>query len=475
MVAASSGLLYEALTGLLPPPPSRILLLAPPGEPCHAQLQALGYQVKSFPLDSAEGLAQWPTATRHAIHQFDLPLAETDATSFDAAFVVGLSTQIHPLALWDQLAHWLKADASVTLVHPQPTDAPRMPRWFEYVAALGARCGFVAQDLEPSDADVYVFRRSTTPRWQLRHVRPRDFEEIATLFLEVFGHPLSRALWEWKYADGRGNAVVAARNGALIAHYGGMYRDVMLCGEPDWVFQICDVMVHPQERGVMTRQGPFLLTAASSAEMYGPLGFGFPNARAMLVAAKMGLYSEVGQMAQVRWQPAAPRVRLRTRVAALQRDVPTSRALVDFVWEAMARDLWRGVVGVRNWAYLEQRYFSHPHNQYEVLAVTSRFAGKPLGVLVMRRLEASCELLDVIGPLANLPILVDQARRLTALWGSPYLYCWITKNYMPLFLACAGEEEPLNVTIPTSCWTDDPRAEIFKDKWWLMSGDTDFR
>lgn len=40
----------------------------------------------------------------------------------------------------------------------------------------------------------------------------------------------------------------------------------------------------------MTRKGPFLLTAATSAEIYGPLGFGFPNARAMLVAGKMGLY-----------------------------------------------------------------------------------------------------------------------------------------------------------------------------------------
>lgn len=81
----------------------------------------------------------------------------------------------------------------------------------------------------------------------------------------------------------------------------------------------------------------------------------------------------------------------------------------------------------------------------------------------------------MIGPLASLPMLIDQARRLTALWGLPYLYCWITKNYLPPFLACAGKEEIINVTIPTSCWTNDPRAEVFKDKWWLMSGDTDFR
>lgn len=472
--STESQMLVLSLLGLLPVVPARLLLVGVT-DASAAQFEALGYQVCGFSLHSVRGLAQWPTPTRDAIYQCDVPILETDAASFDAAVVVGLSAEIHPLALWDQLAHWLKTDAIVALTASQLDTSRRIQHWFQYVESIGARCGFTAQNVTSPGDNVYLFRRTALPRWQLRHVRTRDFAEIATLFHEVFGHPLSRALWDWKYAKGHGNAVVAARNGALIAHYGGMYRDVMLCGHLDWVFQICDVMVHPQERGVMTRQGPFLLTAACSAEIYGPLGFGFPNARAMLVAAKMGLYSEVGQMAEVRWQPATPRARLRTRVAALARGNAAGQALVEPLWVAMAQDLRNGVVGVRDWAYLEHRYFSHPHNQYDVLAVTSRFTGKSLGVLVVRRLEASCELLDVIGPLASLPMLIDQARRLTALWGLPYLYCWITKNYLPPFLACAGKEEIINVTIPTSCWTNDPRAEVFKDKWWLMSGDTDFR
>lgn len=475
---ASSGFaLDRALVDLLPSPPARLLLIAVQGESCKAMLEASGYQVSEFVLGEGQGLAQVQSPTRDGIFQFDLAMPETEVACFDAAVVVGLSAAIHPLALWDQLSCWLKTDAAVVLVSPQMEPTPRMQHWLKYVEAIGARCGFVAQELPRLDIEAYVrlFQRKVNPRWQLRHVRVRDFEEIATLFLEVFGHPLSRSLWEWKYARGRGNGVVAARNGALIAHYGGMYRDVMLCGEPDWVFQICDVMVHPQERGVMTRQGPFLLTAATSAEIYGPLGFGFPNARAMLVAAKMGLYSEVGQMSEVRWQPSSPRARLRTRVAVLERGNAANESIVSSLWLAMAKDLRCGVVGVRDWAYLEQRYFGHPHNVYDLLLVTSRLTRKPLGVIVLRRLEASCELLDVIAPIGNLPLLIDQARRLTARWNLPYLYCWITKNYLPLFLSCSGKEEDINVTIPTSCWTDDPRADSFKDKWWLMSGDTDFR
>jgi hypothetical protein len=466
---------------LLPAAPAHLLLVGELAKGYIGPCMALGYHVTHCPFNTQSAIAQYPSATRDGICQVDLALPAAAASSFSMAVVTDISPRVHPLALWDQLAHGLADGAMVVLtgapIHEHP---PRMQNWLRYVVAIGARCGFAEQESTAEltngrdGAFTRLFRKTTRPRWQIRHVRPVDFEEIATLFHEVFGQTLSSDLWSWKYADGRGNAVVAARNGALIAHYGGMYRDVMLCGEPDWVFQICDVMVHPNERGVMTRQGPFLLTAATSAEIYGPLGFGFPNARAMLVAAKMGLYSEVGQLAEVRWEPAPSRIRMLSRVKVLHPDGDGCQSIVDTLWESMAHDLRGAVVGVRNWAYLNHRYFGHPHHQYDVLAVTSRLAGKPLGVLVLRKTEASCELMDVIAPLAHLPLLLDQARRLTALWQLPYLYCWITKNYLPLFMACAGTEEALNVTIPTSCWTDDARAQVFKDRWWLMSGDTDF-
>lgn len=474
--------LKNVLANLMPPLPAQVLVLGTQPAAHAAPLEALGYRVTVQSLDMSKALAQFPTVTREPIAQVSLNAADAAVGSYAAAVVLDVSPQIHPLALWDQLAQWLADDAVVILVGRTTPDAPpRMPRWLDHVAAIGARCGFVEQELaEAATASdhrgfVRLFRKVVAPRWQIRHVRETDFDQIATLFQEVFGHPISRELWTWKYADGHGNGVVAARHGGLIAHYGGMYRDVMLCGKPDWVFQICDVMVHPKERGVMTRQGPFLLTAATSAEIYGPLGFGFPNVRAMEVAAKMGLYSEVGQMAEVRWVPSAPGFRLRTRLKPVVRGNAASQALVDSMWVAMAHDLQRDVVGVRDWAFVEHRYFNHPHNHYEVLAVTSRLTGKALGVMVLRRLEAMCELVDVIAPLGNLPLLIDQARRLTGLWGLPYLYCWITRNHLPTFLATDGQEITLSVSIPTSCWTNDPRADIFKDKWWLMSGDTDFR
>jgi hypothetical protein len=469
-------------TRILPPAPSRLLLLGATTGTLVAELEALGYQVGCHALSPAQEYAQHPTITRQGVYQVSLVLPDALPQSFGAAVVLNFSWQVHPLALWDQLAQWLEVGALVVLVGPWDEALPsRVRNWQAYVAAIGARCGFTAVELAQDSitcgpgTSARAFRKTATPRWKLRHMRHEDFAEIAVLFQEVFGQPLSRELWDWKYANGHGNAVLASRDGTLIAHYGGMYREILLCGKPEWAYGGTDVMVHPKERGVMTRQGPFQLISATTAEMYGPVAFGFPTERHMVLAEKMGLYTKAERMVEMRWAPAASGFRVRSRVRALIRGNVADQAMTDHLWGVMAHDLRDGVVGMRDWTYLERRFWGHPHNHYEVLGVTSRLTGKPLGVMVLRRLETTCELLDVIAPLANMALIVDQARRMTALWGLTYLYCWTTTNHAPLFVACGGKEEALNVFVPTSCWTDDPRVNMLKDKWWLTSGDTDFR
>lgn len=473
----------EVLANLPPAAPAQLLLLGDDVNGWVVDLEAKGFRVSHQRFCEPPEFVQYPSATRSGVSQVCISQATTASAPFDAVLVLDFSPAVHPLALFDQLAELAADGGMVLLTGRQSADKPpRMAHWLDYAVAIAGRCGFAAQapveaaGTSENDFFVRALRKAVAPRWQVSHVRPNDFTEIAVLFQEVFAHPLSRELWDWKYGAGHGNAVVASRDGVVIAHYGGMYRDVLLQGKPDWVFQICDVMVHPKERGVLTRQGPFLLTAATSAEIYGPLGFGFPNARAMRVAEKMGLYSEVGQMVEVRWPPASGRTRLFSRLRPLATGSESAALIVNQLWAVMAQDLRDGVIGVRDWAYLQHRYFDHPHNHYEVLSVTARLTGKPLGVMVLHRQQDSCELMDVIAPLANLPLVIDQARRLTGRWGLPRLYCWISKNHAQRFLDCeGGKEEVLNVTIPTSCWTADPRAESFKDKWWLMSGDTDFR
>ncbi|MEP6964465.1 MAG: hypothetical protein ABI845_03190, partial [Polaromonas sp.] len=466
--------LLEVVEKQLPAAPLEVLLLGEFSAVMTAALQTRGYRLTNVRWREPQHQVLPPAGARGELLQVQLKSAATAGRHFDAVLALDFAADIHPLALFDGL-HAVLAPQGVALLAGQRGPAG----WMDYLPALVTRCGF-ALDAPSAEAGalffMHVLRRAVTPpRWRVGHVLPTDFDDLATLFLDVFGHPLSRALWDWKYGASRGNAVLVRSEGQVVAHYGGIYRDILRCGMPDRVAQIGDVMVQSRERGVLTRNGPFFLIGTSWPEVYGPRGFGFPNERAMRVAEKMGLYTRAGHMAQVRWLPSPPRVRLQTRVRLLARGNAADGAQVAPLWAAMVHDLRESVVGVRDWAYLERRYFSHPHNHYEVLLVSTRLSGKPLGVVVLRRLEDACELLDVIAPLANFATVIDQARRLTGRWGLPSLYAWITSQHVPLLVACGGTEEPLNVLIPASSWTADPQSELFVGKWWLMSGDTDFR
>ena len=81
------------------------------------------------------------------------------------------------------------------------------------------------------------------------------------LFQSVFGQPMSQAHWQWKYANGHGEATgVRNASGKLVAHYGAMPRPILFFGQDAMAVQIGDVMVLPEARGVWSRSGPFSCT-----------------------------------------------------------------------------------------------------------------------------------------------------------------------------------------------------------------------
>jgi len=324
------------------------------------------------------------------------------------------------------------------------------------------------------------FQKTKVPRWRVRNVCKENVSEVLKLFKSVFDEDMSLALWEWKYGEGRGQAILADREGQTVAHYGGMTRRIMYFGEPQLASQIGDVMVLPSERGVLTRHGPFFLTAATFPENYTGygakhlVGFGFPNGRAMKVAVRLGLYGEVGRMVEVSWSPS--RFGWMPGTHARQMNPDKDSQVVNQLWSGMESDLKEALVGVRDWPFLRYRYFLHPHKKYEIFIVQTRLMNKPLGVIVLQKhTNGACELMDVISPLKHIPTLVNQARRVAGEWEMTNLYCWITEQNSSHFASAEGKVSPLDIFIPTSIWTDGPSEDELQGKWWLMSGDTDFR
>ncbi len=355
---------------------------------------------------------------------------------------------------------------------------------------LLGRCGFEAMASQagcdhvpsgPSDRAPLLFQRAPhEPRWRLGHLGERDFDAFSVLFTTVFDQPMGLGLWRWKYAEGRGCNIAAWREGRLIAHYGGNLRQVLALGRPVLAVQVCDAMVDPRERAVMTKTGAMFQVTAAFLELYQglagiPLSFGFPNRRAMRLGERLGHYAEVGALRELRWSPLGLRPRLSHNLRYLDPQQASDRNAIDKLWVAMAGDLEAGVLGVRDWDYLRHRYMEHPVFNYELVLVRSRITSTPLGLLVLRKEADAVALMDLVAPLKNIPPLLVQARRLAALWGKSSLYGWMTRQHLCRFQTRDMQVRDIQVSIPTNIWVPQPfTPEQLHDRWWLTLGDTDF-
>lgn len=326
------------------------------------------------------------------------------------------------------------------------------------------------------------FRKKTQPKWRLQLLRKNQMPELLELFKKTFDHDMIPAVWHWKYNTLPGQEIGVWRDQKLIAHYGGIARKILFFGQSQTAVQIGDVMVDSTERGTLTKKGPFFLMAATFLEHYigynKPylVGFGFPNERAMRVAERHGLYAEVGRMIEFSWSPLSKWPRIKSRLYAIdQADDPNAAAAVDHCWQQMAQDLSESLVGIRDWSYLQYRYLNHPTNHYQIVLVKNRFGGKARGIFVLHYDSTGCEVVDLIAALSEIPELIVHARRLAGINGHQRLYCRITENFATPFAATGGTQQALDFRIPASIWDSAPSIELLRDRWWLMSGDMDFR
>ena len=326
------------------------------------------------------------------------------------------------------------------------------------------------------------FRKKTTPKWRLRILEESQTPEMFDLIKKTFDHTMTPATRQCKYVSDSGREIGVWRDNQLVAHYGGIQRDILLFGQPQTAVQIVDVMVDATERGILTKKSPFFLMAATFLERYIGYGkpylagFGFPNERAMKVAERHGLYAEVGCMVEFSWNTLSRFPLWGTRLHLIDRDQTDFAApVVNDCWQRMAIDLQQAITGVRDWQYLQHRYLGHPHQQYQIILVKNRFSERARGILVLRYDPEGCEIVDLIAPLIEIPLLITHARRLAGMQGASRVFCRITENFAAYFAATGGNPQLLNIRIPANIWSDGPSPEMLKDHWWLMSGDKDFR
>lgn len=326
------------------------------------------------------------------------------------------------------------------------------------------------------------FKKTLLPKWRVGILDNRHTSEMQQLFSRTFGHDMSPQLWRWKYEHNGSRALGVWRENRLIAHYGGMLRAVLLFGRTITAVQIGDVMVDSNERGVLTRKGPFFLMAATFQESYvgfgKPIltGYGFPNERAMRVAERLGLYSRVGGMQKIEWQPIKKTPHLLTRLEEINAEHSVwQTSLIDNLWQKMAVDFKMAIIGIRDRDYLRYRYLTHPHHHYQLLLVRGRIDRQIHGLIVLRHDQHETEIMDLIGPLRAMPLMIAHARRVAGIHKKNQLAIHIPKNFATLFTKIGGSQTGQEIPIPAPSWSFGLHSETLCDRWWLTGGDMDFK
>lgn len=497
------------LMSRLPAPPCRVLGVGTGLTAICTSLDQKGYQVGIIPQEEQNTDPpndQIEAQPRDAFQRLkDLASVRNN---FDVLLFHESVRAIEPLSLFNKGLDLLPVGGSLFIMDEfsscrQPGPFQAGLHLLEDFLALAKRMGFelveqldlsVRETLVPDHQEKYTsgqscyvflyFVKQQLPTWRLQLLGENHIPDMLVLFEQTFGHSMSPAMWQWKYGAGRGHAIGAWREDRLIAHYGGMVRNILYFGQSQTAVQIGDVMVDKAERGTLTKKGPFFLMAATFLERYigyeKPylLGFGFPNERAMKVAERLHLYAEVGRMVELEWPPLTKTPHWQTRLQVIDKANAEQAWVVtaiDQCWRDMSVSLCKGIVGIRDWRYLQNRYLYHPHHQYQVVLVINRFGGKVRGVIVLRHHAEGCEIIDLVSSLGEIPLLVMHARRIAGMSNQRRLSCQITENFAASFATTGGTQRALPIRIPTNVWSRGPAAEEIRHQWWLMSGDMDFR
>jgi len=313
-------------------------------------------------------------------------------------------------------------------------------------------------------------------KWQCRWATRQDQDDLLRLFESAFGQSMPNGLWQWKYDWQEKPGILAYKPDHIIAYYGGVPRPFSLNGQTVSATQICDVMVAPGMRGILTRRGPFMHTADTYlAEQTGidkpyRFAFGFPSQRAAELGEKSGWYARAGSFHEAGWIT-------RKSLSLWYKTKPLAShdgALVDTLWEIMQPALPDCLIPHKHAEFFRWRYWDHPCFEYMTYLVSRRRDNKLIGLFVLRDHGADCglELMDLLGPPKVLKILFNAALDFAKRSGRNQLSSWITADVLDHLPKPDTQKEISGIYV-----TPDYKQVIDQQRlsWWLMSGDTDFR
>lgn len=319
----------------------------------------------------------------------------------------------------------------------------------------------------------------------LRDVTPADMADVLALHQGVFGGPVDPAWFDWKFHQGAGEGVGLWHEGELVAHCGGVPRTLWHSGVRQQDLQIGDVMVAPKWRGILTRRGPFFHVSKRFYDSrLGPgqrfhAGFGFPSARHLKLAIKVGLLWRSGVMRELFWttpSEALSMSRWQWRVEPLTPADDAFDGAIDRLWEQMRLESRGLLIGQRDAAYVRWRYTQRPAHSTVLLQLRRPWHRQPLGVAVVDRAAPgrTAQWLDWIGPLNLLPKACAMCRYALGQAGATGMLAWVSDAVLQRLTetGISRQSEVAQIGVPTvSSLKTETATQL---EWWFMGGDTDF-
>ena len=334
----------------------------------------------------------------------------------------------------------------------------------------------------------------TLPRWYAVDIGVEQMPEVSALFAQVFGQPMSDALWRWKYDAGRGVATgTRDERGNLLAHYGGTARALLVDGAALNAVQLGDVMVTEQARGILSRRGPFATAATIFLQHHVgvpggfALGFGFPNQRHTRLGEMLGLYRALGDVQELSWT-----CKVAAHNAVFSASAWSSAAIdwgdartderLDRLWSMLSEDARGFVLPRRDAQWWRHRFANHPEGSYRCWWVRGRFSRRLLGAVALRPGKQpgdDWEILDCLGSMRHLNAILFAARGLATRGLAGRMTGWFSDA---LADHVRGLDVGSSASMQTACqycvtqrWAPELPDSVVTRPWWLMGGDTDFR
>lgn len=298
------------------------------------------------------------------------------------------------------------------------------------------------------------------------------------LWEEVFSSTTTYKKISWKYQN-NGVGIGAFENNDLSGFIGGCSRTVFWGDDIIQTVQLTDVMTAKKFRSLYRTNGIFFRMASlflDSKVGYGKeflLGFGFPSNRAFRLAKTLGLYEKVDSMVQLTWKVKSNPSSYILTTQEFNNDLSQ---VLEELWLEMLDSLGDSIVGDRSIDFLYHRYRDHPENIYKFVLIKNRITRKFISLAILRDCdEEGLEVVDIIGGAQNFSITIKALIRFTFKLSRNNLFLWITNSHKKYFEIGKFEIKDLSISVPCNTWSPGPSADQLKNKWFLMSGDTDFR